>query len=118
MKKKQRTDFHFDSEELNKGVVFVSKGIYTKDKLYQQCELYAYERKINNWFVIIIDNNFIDFEYFIYENKDNEVIQKKLDGLKEYRLKQTLNIQKKIGRNEICPCGSGKKYKRCCLKNG
>lgn len=22
----------------------------------------------------------------------------------------------KIGRNELCPCGSGKKYKRCCLK--
>jgi hypothetical protein len=21
----------------------------------------------------------------------------------------------KIGRNEICPCGSGKKYKKCCL---
>jgi hypothetical protein len=21
----------------------------------------------------------------------------------------------KIGRNELCPCGSGKKYKRCCL---
>src|ERR1700679_1115300 len=21
----------------------------------------------------------------------------------------------KIGRNETCPCGSGKKYKRCCL---
>jgi len=23
----------------------------------------------------------------------------------------------KIGRNEPCPCGSGKKYKRCCLEN-
>ena len=23
----------------------------------------------------------------------------------------------KIGRNEPCPCGSGKKYKKCCLKN-
>ena len=23
---------------------------------------------------------------------------------------------KKIGRNEPCPCGSGKKYKRCCGK--
>lgn len=22
----------------------------------------------------------------------------------------------KIGRNEICPCGSGLKYKKCCLK--
>jgi SWIM/SEC-C metal-binding protein len=21
-----------------------------------------------------------------------------------------------IGRNETCPCGSGKKYKQCCLK--
>lgn len=21
----------------------------------------------------------------------------------------------KIGRNDICPCGSGKKYKKCCL---
>lgn len=21
----------------------------------------------------------------------------------------------KIGRNESCPCGSGKKYKKCCL---
>ncbi len=22
--------------------------------------------------------------------------------------------EKKIGRNEPCPCGSGKKYKKCC----
>ena len=25
---------------------------------------------------------------------------------------------KKIGRNEPCPCGSGKKYKNCCLASG
>jgi hypothetical protein len=24
---------------------------------------------------------------------------------------------RKIGRNEPCPCGSGKKYKKCCLEN-
>jgi preprotein translocase subunit SecA len=25
----------------------------------------------------------------------------------------------KVGRNDVCPCGSGKKYKKCCLaKNG
>jgi len=24
---------------------------------------------------------------------------------------------RKIGRNEPCPCGSGKKYKRCCGAN-
>ena len=25
---------------------------------------------------------------------------------------------KKVGRNDPCPCGSGKKYKNCCLKEG
>ena len=24
-------------------------------------------------------------------------------------------MSKKIGRNEPCPCGSGRKYKKCCL---
>ena len=23
----------------------------------------------------------------------------------------------KVGRNDLCPCGSGKKYKKCCGKN-
>ncbi len=26
------------------------------------------------------------------------------------------NTQKNIGRNDKCPCGSGKKYKKCCMK--
>lgn len=28
-----------------------------------------------------------------------------------------LNKSKKVGRNEPCPCGSGKKYKKCCLNS-
>jgi preprotein translocase subunit SecA len=28
--------------------------------------------------------------------------------------KPVRNVQKKIGRNAPCPCGSGKKYKQCC----
>ena len=26
----------------------------------------------------------------------------------------TIRKEKKIGRNDPCPCGSGKKYKKCC----
>ncbi|HXF54652.1 MAG TPA: SEC-C metal-binding domain-containing protein [Hyphomicrobiaceae bacterium] len=26
-----------------------------------------------------------------------------------------VRAHKKVGRNEPCPCGSGKKYKKCCL---
>ena len=29
--------------------------------------------------------------------------------------KQDSVKRKKIGRNDPCPCGSGKKYKKCCL---
>ena len=28
--------------------------------------------------------------------------------------KQVVRSQPKVGRNEPCPCGSGKKYKKCC----
>jgi uncharacterized protein YecA (UPF0149 family) len=24
-------------------------------------------------------------------------------------------VQGKLGRNDPCPCGSGKKYKKCCI---
>ena len=27
---------------------------------------------------------------------------------------QPVTVSKKVGRNEPCPCGSGKKYKKCC----
>jgi preprotein translocase subunit SecA len=30
---------------------------------------------------------------------------------------ESLPINKKVGRNDPCPCGSGKKYKHCCGKN-
>jgi len=28
--------------------------------------------------------------------------------------REPIKKQKKIGRNDPCPCGSGKKYKKCC----
>jgi preprotein translocase subunit SecA len=30
---------------------------------------------------------------------------------------QTVRRAKKVGRNDLCPCGSGKKYKKCCGTN-
>ena len=33
------------------------------------------------------------------------------------KAKPKVNSNKKVGRNDPCPCGSGKKYKNCCGKN-
>jgi preprotein translocase subunit SecA len=35
----------------------------------------------------------------------------------EMKVKQIKHTQPKVGRNQPCPCGSGKKYKKCCGKN-
>ncbi len=35
----------------------------------------------------------------------------------EQKVKQIRLEQPKVGRNDPCPCGSGKKYKKCCGKN-
>lgn len=36
---------------------------------------------------------------------------------KDYKESKIVRNDSKIGRNDSCPCGSGKKYKKCCGKN-
>jgi preprotein translocase subunit SecA len=37
-----------------------------------------------------------------------------LDDSPPYQRLEPLRAESRIGRNEACPCGSGKKYKKCC----
>lgn len=43
-------------------------------------------------------------------------VDKKKELYLEQKKSGTVIVGKKIGRNEPCPCGSGKKYKFCCGK--
>lgn len=42
-------------------------------------------------------------------------LQQAAEKLRESRIANAKAQRRKIGRNEPCPCGSGKKYKKCCL---
>jgi len=61
---------------------------------------------------------------FNFENEDREHHEvaefKKVDKRWYYvdgRIKgRTVRNENKVGRNDPCPCGSGKKYKKCCGK--
>ena len=83
-----------------------------------------------------VDDNFmvdldIDFEklYFnmldaeadyLYTLKEWEQVlpeEKIISIIKDYKKSKIVHVEKKPGRNEPCPCGSGKKYKKCCGKN-
>ena len=40
--------------------------------------------------------------------------EKKRTLFLEQKKSGTVHVGKKVGRNDPCPCGSGKKYKYCC----
>ncbi|MDH3718446.1 MAG: SEC-C metal-binding domain-containing protein [Planctomycetota bacterium] len=44
--------------------------------------------------------------------------QEVYDGSESERLEPIRNRGQRVGRNAPCPCGSGKKYKNCCMKKG
>ena len=43
--------------------------------------------------------------------------EKRAEITKAYRKSKTVVKEVRIGRNDPCPCGSGKKYKKCCGAN-
>jgi tetratricopeptide (TPR) repeat protein len=51
-------------------------------------------------------------DYSIFDGDQTDEFLSYERGLSETHIRKTA----KIGRNDPCPCGSGKKYKKCCLK--
>ncbi|HEX5431602.1 MAG TPA: SEC-C metal-binding domain-containing protein, partial [Bryobacteraceae bacterium] len=56
----------------------------------------------------------LDFTRNIQRKKQRELDQLQLVGGEASGPKKPTVSQKKAGRNDPCPCGSGKKYKKCC----
>lgn len=71
----------------------------------------------------------IDFEKLYYNMLDAKAewlygleqwdgvlsLERRQEILKEFKQAQ-IAVSNKVGRNDACPCGSGKKYKKCCGK--
>lgn len=55
-----------------------------------------------------------DWLYNLEEWDDILSEERRKELYKEEKLSGTVIKDKKIGRNDPCPCGSGKKYKQCC----
>ena len=48
--------------------------------------------------------------------QQQQAIEASNSGGQDTKVEPIRNRQPKVGRNDPCPCGSGKKYKQCCLK--
>lgn len=64
-----------------------------------------------------IADNLLDYTTQMNDEESNkrlEELQERIDVMKETRVQQVIRKGPKIHRNDLCPCGSGKKYKKCC----
>ena len=56
-----------------------------------------------------------DMEEAFHRKKKRELEQARMAGSGDaQQVQQVVRSGEKIGRNDPCPCGSGKKYKKCC----
>ena len=55
----------------------------------------------------------IDLTRNIQRKKDRELAQLQFSGAETSNASEPAKSSPKVGRNELCPCGSGKKYKKC-----
>ena len=83
--------------------------------------LQAYIREGFELFDKMLDNICKDTTLYLLKAEIRQNLQAKqvkgsTNEAKEQGVKKPIKKGKKIGRNDMCPCGSGKKYKQCCGK--
>ena len=47
------------------------------------------------------------------QEQRNDLLSQSHSNTQERQVTQPIHVEKKVGRNDPCPCGSGKKYKNC-----
>lgn len=93
------------------------------EHLCWHCEKRKYKGKAKTWFGLCLDPKTASIRFGVsldfpwqHSNEMDKAVANLRRGFR--RLNTTTYVrppQTRIGRNDPCPCGSGKKYKKCCL---
>ena len=111
-------------------VIMEMSGIYDKEKFYKLGDLIlaAYNNtrqwvlkgntaeRVHNITNSLDISEDIEDSIFKQTEKNEKVVD--INEFRNYKEDSsgTVHKGKEVGRNDPCPCGSGKKYKKCCLK--
>ena len=106
---------HIDSmDQLRQGIGLRAYG--------QQDPVMAYQKEGFDMFDEMTQSIWEDTVGFLYHVENPDKVQRKrvaeptstnMNG-QGGNNQTVINKEKKVGRNDPCPCGSGKKYKKCC----
>ena len=95
-------------------------------RLESYCTLRKYRERASQWFGLCMSSTGPDVRFgvsLVFPWNQDEQMDEKTKDMKEpapidqalQKLMKGRSRASKIGRNDPCPCGSGRKYKRCCL---
>jgi len=96
-------------------------------RLERHCERRKYAQKANSWYGVCVGQATpslrfgVNKEYeWIQSNEMDDIVKdlpkgQNLKGKNRINFSTVTRKSKKVGRNEKCPCGSGKKFKKCCI---
>ena len=90
-------------------------------RLSRHCKVRKYDCKANAWYGLLLDPESGQIRGVLV-NEENWRPDRRMDELVRGWVKkppvsigQLASGSRKVGRNDPCPCGSGNKYKKCCL---
>nr|VFK44555.1 MAG: SEC-C motif-containing protein [Candidatus Kentron sp. SD]VFK49511.1 MAG: SEC-C motif-containing protein [Candidatus Kentron sp. SD] len=102
-----------------------------KSVLETHCRMRKYTQRAKTWFGICVDPSDtslrfgVNIDYAWKRDDEMDAATKKSmrklvniakpGGLRALLKMLVPDLRKRVGHNEPCPCGSGKKYKKCCL---
>jgi len=120
LRERKSLRFHMATNEGNSGICYVC-DFENREKLFRHlteyCMVKKYQMKANLWLgFAAIANSLRNFELVIFGNGPWKHDPQLEELANKYYTKSTpinLKTRKKVGRNDPCPCGSGKKYKKC-----
>ncbi|WP_335975807.1 YecA family protein [Acinetobacter calcoaceticus] len=134
---KEQSDITIGISEGNTGFTIHCNDVDINEastKLKEHCKFRKYSTKADSWTGIIYSPSALKVRFIDYDDspwKQDYQMERMVETL-EAKLAKRSTLQKgknpfkpvtilreinKIGRNEQCPCGSGKKYKKCCLNS-
>lgn len=108
----------FEEDKIDESVI----GMKSIDYTLKESRNKVLKDTKDNIHMRLIDNTIEEMEYWYCFYIDYE--KRKSKRINEYRMRDSyekvnteiISNKLNIGRNDPCPCGSGKKYKKCCLK--
>jgi len=93
-----------------------------RERLFTHCSVRKYDTKTNAWYGLLLNPANGGIRTALVLENDWKP-DSNMDGvMKSWPKRQPIPISQlapgsaKIGRNTLCPCGSGKKYKKCFLR--